>query len=274
MRQIRLHTNVIHLIGHIKSQRRWPNLGIIMEFAANDTIKKFLQKHPGIAIDDIHGKSNSICNPLYEDANAPTPEKLVDFIGQIANGMQHLSDMNIIHRKLGARNVFLDNKMVCKIGSFSMAIRTTETEKRNNMELQEKLPIRWMALESLNSTCRKFSIKTDVWAFGILMWEILTFGKLPYPEIKDDDIVQHVANGNRMKQPSNCDTKLYDMMLRCWLKDSSDRPKFDVLVKDIQNLQSQIKNPESGYGNEKRRRDKRIPDVNRRLLKEPTDTDN
>ncbi|XP_070570709.1 tyrosine kinase receptor Cad96Ca-like [Ptychodera flava] len=169
MRKISLHNNIIQLIGCIfKSPSRSPNPSIIMEFAANGTIKDFLQNHPGMAITEtVHGQISSICNPIYEDANAPTPEKLVDFIGQIANGMKHLSDMNIIHRKLGARNVFLDNKMVCKIGSFSKAIWTKDFEIRDNKETY--LPSRWMALESLNNGT--YSTKTDVWAFGVLMWE-------------------------------------------------------------------------------------------------------
>ncbi|XP_049307657.1 pneumococcal serine-rich repeat protein isoform X1 [Bactrocera dorsalis] len=150
---------------------------------------------------------------------------LIDMAAQIAAGMAYLEQQNYIHRDLAARNVLVGDNNVVKIADFGLArlIKEDEYEAR----VGARFPIKWTAPEAANYS--KFSIKSDVWSFGILLTELVTYGRIPYPGMTNAEVLTQVEHGYRMPSPPNCEPRLYEIMLECWHKDPMRRPTFETL---------------------------------------------
>ncbi|KAK2883755.1 hypothetical protein QQF64_016518 [Cirrhinus molitorella] len=152
----------------------------------------------------------------------------VEMAAQVACGMAYLELQNYIHRDLAARNVLVGDNNVCKVADFGLA-RVFQMENENVYEAREgtKFPVKWTAPEAINEN--KFSIKSDVWSFGILLYEIVTFGQTPYPAMTNFQVMQQLPKGYRMSCPPNCPKYLYDIMSECWKGPPADRPTFETL---------------------------------------------
>lgn len=150
---------------------------------------------------------------------------LIDMAAQIAAGMAYLESQNYIHRDLAARNVLVGDNNIVKIADFGLArlIKEDEYEAR----VGARFPIKWTAPEAANYS--KFSIKSDVWSFGILLTELVTYGRIPYPGMTNAEVLTQVEHGYRMPIPPNCEQRLYEIMLECWHKDPMRRPTFETL---------------------------------------------
>ncbi|KAM7345686.1 uncharacterized protein ACRADG_011869 isoform 2-T2 [Cochliomyia hominivorax] len=172
-----------------------------------------LMKH-GSLLEYLQGKGRSLKMPV-----------LIDMAAQIAAGMAYLESQNYIHRDLAARNVLVGDNNIVKIADFGLArlIKEDEYEAR----VGARFPIKWTAPEAANYS--KFSIKSDVWSFGILLTELVTYGRIPYPGMTNAEVLSQVEHGYRMPQPPNCDQRLYEIMLECWHKDPMRRPTFETL---------------------------------------------
>lgn len=144
---------------------------------------------------------------------------------QIAAGMSYIEREKYVHRDLAARNILVGVNNVCKIADFGLA--RFITEKEYEARVGAKFPIKWTAPEAANFS--KFTIKSDVWSFGIVLYEIITKGGIPYPEMSNQDVLERIEKGYRMPQPTNCETKYYGIMVECWNKDPNKRPTFDTL---------------------------------------------
>merc|ERR1712200_361260 len=151
--------------------------------------------------------------------------QLIDMGAQIAAGMAYLESQNYIHRDLAARNVLVGDNNVVKIADFGLArlIKEDEYEAR----VGARFPIKWTAPEAANYS--RFSIKSDVWSFGILLTELITYGRIPYPGMTNAEVLHQVEHGYRMQAPQGCPPHLYDIMLECWHKDAMKRPTFETL---------------------------------------------
>ncbi|CAL1537182.1 unnamed protein product [Lymnaea stagnalis] len=158
---------------------------------------------------------------------------LFAFALQVARGMRHLAGNQIIHRDLAARNILVTDRGVCKITDFGLA-RTVEGTDNYERTSKGPLPVRWMAPESL--TDRTHSFKSDVWSYGILLWEIVTLGASPYPGMSAHDVLKYVTSGKRMEKPHHCTTEIYNIMCDCWSFQPSSRPSFDQLCLKLEEL--------------------------------------
>ncbi|XP_016886334.1 tyrosine-protein kinase Blk [Cynoglossus semilaevis] len=150
--------------------------------------------------------------------------KLIDMSAQIAEGMAFIEKKNYIHRDLRAANILVNETLHCKIADFGLA-RIIESEY--TAQEGAKFPIKWTAPEAINFGT--FSIKSDVWSFGILLTEIVTYGRIPYPGMSNTEVIRNLDKSYRMPCPDGCPQELYDLMMMCWKQKPEERPTFDFL---------------------------------------------
>uniref|UniRef100_A0A668A7G3 non-specific protein-tyrosine kinase n=1 Tax=Myripristis murdjan TaxID=586833 RepID=A0A668A7G3_9TELE len=150
---------------------------------------------------------------------------LVDMAAQVAAGMAYIERMNYIHRDLRSANILVGDNLVCKIADFGLArlIEDNEYTARQGA----KFPIKWTAPEA--ALYGKFTIKSDVWSFGILLTELVTKGRVPYPGMNNREVLEQVERGYRMACPQDCPISLHELMIQCWKKDAEERPTFEYL---------------------------------------------
>ncbi|XP_058288904.1 tyrosine-protein kinase HCK isoform X2 [Hylobates moloch] len=177
---------------------------IITEFMAKGSLLDFLKSDEG--------------------SQQPLP-KLIDFSAQIAEGMAFIEQRNYIHRDLRAANILVSASLVCKIADFGLA-RIIEDNEYTARE-GAKFPIKWTAPEAINFG--SFTIKSDVWSFGILLMEIVTYGRIPYPGMSNPEVIRALERGYRMPRPENCPEELYNIMMRCWKNRPEERPTFEYI---------------------------------------------
>ncbi|KAK7491956.1 hypothetical protein BaRGS_00016802, partial [Batillaria attramentaria] len=143
----------------------------------------------------------------------------------IADGMAYLEAKNYIHRDLRAANILVGKYYDVKVADFGLA--KFLDEDCYNRDLDTKFPVKWTAPEAI--THQKFSIKSDIWSFGVLLYEIVTYGKHPYPGMSNREVMQCVPTGYQMSPPSGCPRTYYEIMKQCWTFRASSRPTFEYL---------------------------------------------
>ncbi|KER26070.1 hypothetical protein T265_14074 [Opisthorchis viverrini] len=178
------------------------------------------------------------CNLTQNQAEMPQlQQQLNTYVFQIAEGMRYLSSRNIIHRDLAARNILLGSNWVCKISDFGLS-RVLETSSDYYLRDRGALPMKWLAPEVLES--RRFSKKSDVWSYGVLLWEIYTLGGTPYTHFTLEQVRNIVQHGYRMSKPPLCPQYIGALMQETWNSIPQDRPDFAQIVQRLSNfLQAQ-----------------------------------
>uniref|UniRef100_A0A7N4PU91 Ephrin type-B receptor 1 n=1 Tax=Sarcophilus harrisii TaxID=9305 RepID=A0A7N4PU91_SARHA len=211
------HPNVIHLEGVVTKSTP---VMIITEFMENGSLDSFLRQNDGQF----------------------TVIQLVGMLRGIAAGMKYLADMNYVHRDLAARNILVNSNLVCKVSDFGLSrfLEDDTSDPTYTSALGGKIPIRWTAPEAIQY--RKFTSASDVWSYGIVMWEVMSYGERPYWDMTNQDVINAIEQDYRLPPPMDCPNALHQLMLDCWQKDRNHRPKFGQIVNTLDKM---IRNPNS-----------------------------
>ena len=170
-------------------------------------------------------KHGNLLGYLRGDGRSLDLPQLLDMMVQIATGMAYLGEKNYIHQDLAARNIMLAEGLVCKVADFGSVQATSAGIYEAHPGI--KVPIKWTALEVILYSY--FTIKSDVWSFGIVMYELVTRGRLPYPGMNNGQVVDALKTGDRMACPSGCPEHLFEIMTECWREEAASRPTFEEL---------------------------------------------
>ncbi|CDQ80588.1 unnamed protein product [Oncorhynchus mykiss] len=168
--------------------------------------------------------------------------QLVGMMRGIAAGMKYLAEMNYVHRDLAARNILVNSNLVCKVSDFGLSryLQDDTSDPTYTSSLGGKIPVRWTAPEAI--AYRKFTSASDVWSYGIVMWEVMSFGERPYWDMSNQDVINAIEQDYRLPPPMDCPTALHQLMLDCWQKDRNARPKFPDIVNTLDKM---MRNPTS-----------------------------
>uniref|UniRef100_A0A9J7YJE2 Receptor protein-tyrosine kinase n=1 Tax=Cyprinus carpio carpio TaxID=630221 RepID=A0A9J7YJE2_CYPCA len=201
------HTHLVRLLGVCLS----PTIQLVTQ----------LMPH-GCLLDYVHEHQENIGSQL-----------LLNWCVQIAKGMMYLEERRLVHRDLAARNVLVKSPNHIKITDFGLARLLDVDEKEYNSD-GGKMPIKWMALECIHY--RKFTHQSDVWSYGVTIWELMTFGGKPYDGIPTREIPDILEKGERLPQPPICTIDVYMVMVKCWMIDADSRPRFKELAAEFSRM--------------------------------------
>uniref|UniRef100_A0AAF5PSU9 Receptor protein-tyrosine kinase n=1 Tax=Wuchereria bancrofti TaxID=6293 RepID=A0AAF5PSU9_WUCBA len=241
MKTLGYHERLVNMLACITETEPYC---LIVEYCSDGDLLHFLRKRcaymmklteMGIDYDEPN------LNEKIDQTLVITLKQLLMFAVQISYGLEYLSQKGFVHRDVAARNILVHDKTNAKIGDFGLC-RYIYRDSANYKSKGGRLPVKWMSPEAIKHY--EFTMQSDVWSFGILMFEIVTLGGSPYPGIQPDDILDHLDAGGRMDQPDNCPNNYYEVMRSCWAQEPSMRPDFGTIR---QKLASQLEDITDQY---------------------------
>ncbi|KAM3716444.1 putative tyrosine-protein kinase [Dirofilaria immitis] len=241
MKTLGYHERLVNMLACITETEPYC---LIVEYCSDGDLLRFLRERcaymmklteMGIDFDgsNMNGKINSDL--------IITLKQLLMFAVQISYGLEYLSQKGFVHRDVAARNILVHDKTNAKIGDFGLC-RYIYRDCANYKSKGGRLPVKWMSPEAIKHY--EFTMQSDVWSFGILMFEIVTLGGSPYPSIQPDDMLEYLEAGGRIDQPDNCPDNYYEVMRSCWAHEPSLRPNFGTIR---QKLASQLEDITEQY---------------------------
>ncbi|XP_030748284.1 tyrosine-protein kinase CSK [Sitophilus oryzae] len=202
------HENLVNLLGIV---RKKDHIYLVTEYMSKGSLVDYLRSRGRLHV---------------------SKKDQINFAYDTCSGMEYLEKMHVVHRDLAARNVLIAENGRAKVSDFGLA-----RNEKNAASESAKLPIKWTAPEALKHN--KFSNKSDMWSFGILLWEIYSFGRVPYPRIPLADVVRHVENGYKMEAPEGCPPEIYQIMRQAWDFYPEKRPNFHEVKTKLTQLKQQ-----------------------------------
>lgn len=203
------HPNLLKLFGIVFSDNR-QEIYLVTEYMPKGSLLDYL---------------------ITRGRNVLTKRELIQFSVHICEGMSYLEEKGIVHRDLAASNVLISEDNVAKVSDFGLAKQIMVDETKNGVRIR----IKWTAPEAIKE--KHYSNKSDSWSFGILLWEVFSFGRVPYPRIPVNDVLQYVEQGNRMEKPEGCPDDVYNLMKHTWHLDPTLRPSFKEILINLKNIQ-------------------------------------
>ncbi|XP_029932442.1 tyrosine-protein kinase receptor TYRO3 isoform X2 [Myripristis murdjan] len=213
------HDNVVRLLGVTLEREQDSSLPVplvILPFMKHGDLRRFL----------IATRYGDI--PMFVPL-----QSLLRFMIDIAAGMEYLSSQGFLHRDLAARNCMLGDDLRVCVADFGLS-KKIYSSNYYRQKVAIRVPVKWLAMESLSESI--YTTKSDVWAFGVTMWEIVSRGKTPYPGVHNHELLDLLISGHRLKPPEDCDPKLYDVMRSCWNNEPSRRPGFMELGETLKDI--------------------------------------
>ncbi|KFP43457.1 Tyrosine-protein kinase BTK, partial [Chlamydotis macqueenii] len=198
------HEKLVQLYGVCTKQRP---IFIITEYMANGCLLNFLR----------------------ETRRRFQPAELLEMCKDVCEAMEYLESKQFLHRDLAARNCLVNDQGIVKVSDFGLSRYVLDDEYTSSMG--SKFPVRWSPPEVLLYS--KFSSKSDVWAFGVLMWEVYSLGKMPYERFNNNETTEHVIQGLRLYRPQQASERIYAIMYSCWHEKAEERPTFTALLGSI-----------------------------------------
>lgn len=215
------HPNIVKLLGVCAIGKP---MCLLFEYMGRGDLNNFLRS----------------CSPSNYIVRAPNSDTyndirlnhldLIDIARQIAAGMVYLSDRKFVHRDLATRNCLVNDNMVVKIADFGLSQKIYSSNYYKGNE-HDAIPIRWMPLESILYS--KFTIESDIWAYGIVLWEIFAFALQPYYGLTHEEVVKFIKDGNILNSPDACPPAIYQIIKMCWNKKPNNRPPFKTIHKSL-----------------------------------------
>ncbi|KAM6157297.1 proto-oncogene tyrosine-protein kinase receptor Ret isoform 18-T18 [Erethizon dorsatum] len=222
------HPHVIRLYGACSQDGP---LLLIVEYAKYGSLRGFLRDSRKVGPGYVGSRNSGALD--HPDERALTMGDLISFAWQISRGMQYLAEMKLVHRDLAARNILVAEGRKMKISDFGLS-RDVYEEDSYVKRSKGRIPVKWMAIESLFDHI--YTTQSDVWSFGVLLWEIVTLGGNPYPGIPPERLFNLLKTGHRMDRPDNCSEEMYRLMLQCWKQEPDKRPMFADISKDLEKM--------------------------------------
>ena len=218
------HNNVIRLLGICIEQI--DQTCMIFEYMELGALRELLRK-------------SNLRNPdfyqLSPDEVIVKPSQFLSICIQLAKGLDYLSKKRFVHRDIATRNCLIDSQFICKIADFGLSRNVYESDYYKVGSKSACLPVRWMPPESL--LYGRFTIKSDVWSYGVLMWEIFTFATQPYFGASNQEVIDNIRRLVLLECPSLCTQEIYDIMLECWQKMPINRPYIGEILEALETLQ-------------------------------------
>ncbi|KAI1717383.1 protein tyrosine kinase domain-containing protein [Ditylenchus destructor] len=216
MKSLHFHPHLVTMLGCVMDS---PQPMLVLEYCSHGDLLHFIRRHRE---EIIAGFENSGSTGLKI-------KDLVSFAWQISSGLHYLSDQGCIHRDIAARNVLLDSANVCKISDFGMC--RTADDLLYTTRSGGRVPLRWLSIETLEKF--EYSSKSDIWSYGVLLFEMFSLGEVPYADIENSDLLPFLKNGRRLSQPEQCTEEMYSLMSSCWLVPAELRPTFNSISEKI-----------------------------------------
>jgi len=231
------HPNIVKLLGVCAVGKP---MCLLFEYMSRGDLNEFLRS---CSPSNYIVRSNDPSGDFFKDVKLHTGD-LLNIARQVSAGMVYLSDRKFVHRDLASRNCLVDENMNVKIADFGLSQKIYLQDYYKGDD-QDAIPVRWMPLESI--LFNKYTVETDVWAFGVCLWEIFSFALQPYYGMTHEEVVNYIKEGKMLNSPDNTPPDVYQLMKLCWNKKPASRPSFRTICQTLENIQDELYHTSSPY---------------------------